>query len=478
MKITKWFWNSIILGFFCLICSTASANTTSPNIENSNFLLLPDIHLNATTLHKMDINPSKVDVNNDIDLDTLQRLLDMIEAGINNKTIATPKFIVFLGDMVQHRRHGMEEVVNDEATVFAELKKFSEQFTPSIPVFFVFGNHDSLSNVWGEFYSKTPSSEGFHSPYEIAITKGWHDGFLTTGKMCDANAQANPPCILNENIQYGYYSAYLQPNLKMIALNTVMFTPQRLGTTEEDAINELNWLETELFNAVLHHDSVLLATHVPFGDNLDDNTTFWIDSDQSRFLQIIQTYKRNIIGMLAAHTHKEEAKVVQEALTNKNIAVLTFGAALSTSTGNAPSFKTIYFSNGSSNSKNSWALTDYETFNFTDAAVAQYFTKINLNKLYKYSDYYCDGQGKTILDCAHNITGKKMEHYYTAGNPNHKEKIKVPENIIVTIPITTPSNSTQNNNNNHSSISGGTVAAIAGGVALAGITIEKLTNPD
>lgn len=465
---------SLILTCFLFslwLLPSANAANPLPTNDTGNFLLIPDIHLNSTTTRKMVLNPTAPDDNNSLDSATFQDELDKITAAIKGQSIATPEFIIFLGDMVRHKRNGPTDAVTDLKAVFTALNSFATQFTPAIPVFFVFGNHDSLSDVWGEFYSPQ-AYQGYHSPYEIALDNNWKDGFLNTGKICDLKNGFTEPCINSENTQFGYYTAYLRANLKMIALNTVMFTPERIGTTEQEAMDELTWLENELRIAAAQHESVLITTHVPFGSNLDSKAANWVTTDQNRFLQILNTYKNTIIGMLAAHTHMEEAKIVQEALTKKDVAVLTYGASLCTLSGNAPAFKTVYF--GSKH--NHWALTDYDTFNFTSPEFNNYFAKPKLSKLYTFSNYYCGGSGKTILQCAHDITAKKLEHYYTAGNPNYSQKIAEPRNLIVTIPNTIPPSPTNPTNISSSSGGGGAIAAILAGTVAAGLILEQTTN--
>jgi sphingomyelin phosphodiesterase acid-like 3 len=462
--------------FFCgllFICLMNPA-TAQKSVTDKNFLLIPDIHLNSATPHSMEINPSGPNDENDIDTDTFINLLNEIQLGIETGAIAKPEFIIYLGDLARHRRHGPEEVAADEKVVFEKLNTLSRHFTPAIPIFYTFGNHDSLQAVWGKFYYEDVPSEILPSPYEIAKNNGWLDGFLNTGVRCTANTNFTEPCIIHEDTKNGYYSAYLQNKLKLISLNTILFTPQRIGTNETDATNELNWLVAELENAAVNNESVLITTHVPFGNSLDDASAFWVAGDQENFLKILDRYKNIIIGIFAAHTHKEEAKIVNEELTKQNIAVLIYAAALSTSSGNAPSFKTIYFQN-QENCFNPWLLTDYETFNFLETTF-NFSTKPQptINKLYRFSDYYCAAQTTSILGCATNITAKKMEHFYTAGNKNYEEKIKSPESIYVTIPQNSPTPTPKNNSSSHNL---GIVAAIAGSVAAVGLGAE-LVNID
>jgi sphingomyelin phosphodiesterase acid-like 3 len=525
-----------LLGYACFmsllvyleIAYADVAGTTTPAVSPElpqahrngmmgNFLVIPDIHLNSATTHRMEISPAQPSYDNDIDLTTLQTLLDKIRDGINGGSIPVPDFIISLGDFPRHRRQSVDEVISDEQESFSLLKNFAAQFTPEIPIFFVFGNHDSLPAVWGQFYS-TESYSGFHSPYEIAQGEGWVNGFLSTGVKCGVTstatttiaaathkAKASTPCIINENKTYGYYSAYLQDKLRMIALNTVLFTPQRIGTTEADAVAQLNWLQTELQSAASNQESVLLVSHVPFGDDLGSTNNFWVASDQTTFLRLLQTYQKNIIGILAGHTHREESKIVQDgAANNKNIALLMIAAELASISANAPSFRTIYYSatakkggeiggevksSGENRDGGNWELTDYATYNFIDgkARGVRYsysLTEPLLQKLYEYSNYYCGGNAgdyvggvhvhaKNILECAQNITAQKMETYYTAGNPNYMEEIKIPQHIYVVIPSSNP-----NSGGGGSSGSGlgwgvGAIAAAVAGVVTA-VSIHNL----
>jgi hypothetical protein len=224
----------------------------------------------------------------------------------------------------------------------------------------------------------------------------------------------------------GYYSAYLAPKLRLIALNSVIFSVLRKQVIEQDASKQLLWLKSQLECTKASQESILLAMHVPPGQNVYDNSSFWFPKEEAVFLKMISRYHNRIIGILVAHTHFEELKIIKDA-SNKNIGGVYFTAALSTSHGNAPSVKTFYFDK---NGSKAWQLRNFETFHF-------YLNNQNqllLSKLYDYNAYYCNRTlAKGIFQCLNNVTPEKMKTYFSAGNPNFSGNIKFPDDIVISL---------------------------------------------
>jgi UDP-2,3-diacylglucosamine pyrophosphatase LpxH len=402
----------LLVTFLALACQTLYASphqNTDPN-----FLVLTDIHLNQKSTHTMEISPTAPNPNNDLDATTFLKLVTHIKANIQAGTIATPSFIVLLGDMVGHARATSAEVFANESAVFSTLKNTF----PQTPILYNFGNNDSFESDYGPFYDKNTS---IPSPYEAAIKSKWKDGFLSTGTLCDAHPQQFP-CLITKDTNQGYYTAYLQPHLKLISLNSILFSPKRVDVTELDAQQELQWLKDQLQAAKNNQDSVLIASHIPFGNNIFDHSAFWIADDQNAFLKLLLLYHDNIIGVLCGHTHMEELKVVQSESSPIASAEL-FTPGLSTSHGNAPSFKTFALQQKDSR----WTLSDYDTFHFVETAGVG----LSLDKLYRYSQYYCQGAQEGILPCLKQVSADKIKSYYTAGNPHFAGAFSHPEDIFV-----------------------------------------------
>lgn len=390
---------------------------SSLNNEN-NFLVISDIHLDKSSTHVMEISPSKGNGKNDLDQSTFEKLILNISDNIKNGTVATPKFIILLGDIVGHLRITSESAIESESVVFNVLKK---NF-PGTPIFYTFGNNDSLKVNYGPFRDQD-RPDPLKSPYDVAKTNGgWNNGFLSTGTICNTNNTTGFPCIITEDTKNGFYSAYIKPGFRLISLNTILFSPNRTQVTEQDARDQLQWLNEQLELAQKNRESVLIAMHIPPGNNVYDHSNFWLPEEQTVFLKLIKLYQGTIIGILASHTHAEELKVIKDEF-NKNISGVYFIAALSTSHGNEPSAKTFYFSKNNEQ----WLLSKYDTLHFTMNNSNMIFSK-----LYDYTHYYCDNLNNDDLsNCLRNITADKMKKYFSAGNPNYGGIMKSPDDIVL-----------------------------------------------
>lgn len=386
------------------------------NNEN-NFLVISDIHLDKSSTHLMEISPSKGSKENDLDLATFEKLISDIDLNIKMGMIAQPQFILLLGDIVGHLRTTSTSALESEASVFSVLKTTF----PDTPIFYTFGNNDSLKVNYGPFRNQN-QGEAIQSPYDVAKINGrWKNGFLSSGEIC-AYKNHDYPCIIKENLQHGYYSAYINPGFRLISLNTVLFSPNRTEVAKQDAMNQLEWLNVQLKLATKNKESVLITMHIPPGNNIYDHSRFWLDDEENLFLKLVKRYQNTIMGILASHTHIEELKLIKDEV-NKNISGIYFIAALSTSHGNEPSVKTFYYSNN--NEK--WLLSNYKTFHFTLNQSTPIF-----NKLYDYRDYYCDHSDQSNLSsCLKNVIPDKIKKYLSAGNPNYEGIMKSPDDIIL-----------------------------------------------
>ena len=380
----------------------------------SNFLVITDIHLDQSDWFSMTINPSIPNPLNDLDPKTFKKLMRDIHQNIKNGTVDKPQFILILGDISGHLRLHAHSVINNESAVFHELDTI---FSPT-PIFYVFGNNDSLLANYGPF--SDPHYPGQDkSPYDIAQSQGsWRNGFLSTGIQCKSK-QIKFPCLIIEDSVNGYYSAYLNTKLRLIALNSVLFSVKRNRVSDNAATNQLAWLAAQLASAQKNHESVIIAMHIPPGNNIYNHSPFWVASDQALFLKLIKTYQPTIIGLLASHTHAEELKVIKTS-PNQIIAGLYFTAALSTSHGNAPSIKTFYLSK---NNKQ-WLMSNYKTFYFLQTG-----SGIKLKTLYNYQHYYCDHHETNLSACLDKITATPMKKYFSSGNPNFEGVIGSPNDI-------------------------------------------------
>lgn len=461
------------LVFTLFYCNPVHAIVNNEDAGLNNFLVISDIHLiSSSPPPTMEINPHGSFIVNNMDNVTFPDLLQKIQDGVQNGTVPNPKFIIFLGDLVGNYLpfNSAVHIIHEQA-VFTQLKnKFS-----GIPIFYVFGNHDSTREPNGPFYNDDPTVQ-YKSPYQVAKASGWADGFLSTGIQCSYGSSFSQPCLIDENTQYGYYSAYVQEKLRLIVLNTTMLWTEAADTSADGVNAQFTWLEEQLQNAQDNRESVLLAMHVPFGNFLQNATpvNYLEPNYNNNFLTIIAKYNNIIIGMVAGHEHLEELKVLTE--NNKPVNFLINVPAMVTYSGNAPAFDTVYLQNTPIyRTGSNWKFFDYDAFYFLGTGVDE--NTPLLQKLYSFNNAYCDGLATSVLDCFQKISVTKlvdtMNFYHTAGNPNFSLNLANPDNIFTALPASTPE--PRNNSNHHF----GTAAIIAGAAATVGIgalIIEEKTS--
>lgn len=413
--------------FFIVVLFWHSLSWAIPEAERglqSRFLVISDIHLNIHTQHAMEFAPTAATVQNDLDRVTYEQLVRTIKASIQSGEIPKPEFILILGDLVGHIRLSQEDVVNSESLVLNSL----QAAFPEIPVLYTFGNNDSLVENYGVFRVDKPISD-VHSPIDVIKTIWPRGHFLSTGARCDRDHHIYP-CLLEKNTSSGYYTAYLKPNLRLISLNSVMFSKLRQGYSRDSISEQLLWLDRQLLEVEAAQESALLVMHIPPGNNIYNayfwsNTAFWSNGYNQQFVDIIQAHYGCLTGILAAHTHKDEIKIIQNAEHMPLVGVYMNGA-LSTSHGNAPSVRSYVLSQ--SKDKLRWDLSDYWTYYFTQSKNGD----IQVQPLYQFKNVYCDMQvDKRMSDCLDSVSINKLSRYLSIGNQNFNERISAPESIYI-----------------------------------------------
>lgn len=412
-----------IIGLCWVLFGHSIAVRAETNNETS-FLVLSDIHLNPNNYTNMEFAPKTRKITNDLDVATYEHLMDKIQTSIQSGEIKEPEFVIVLGDIAGHIHLSKQNVMNSERLVFKKLK---EAF-PNTPIFYNFGNNDSFSGDYGVFLTRISSSQ-LKSPLHI-IKEFWQNGsFLSTGTACKYHQTF--PCIITSRTASGYYAAYLKPKLRLIALNSVMFSKHASAGYTSAMMNEqLDWLENQFHDAQKLNETVLITTHIPPGKNMYKpyfwyNTAFWSSVPEQRFYKLIMKYHTMIIGILAGHTHKDELKLFQfdNAVPLSGVFI---NPALSTSHGNAPALRSYVLRQTDENEH--WDLSDYQTYYFTREANGN----INIQSLYRFQEVYCNqSPTKRINDCLDQVTIEKIEEHISAGNQNFKEELSVPDNIHI-----------------------------------------------
>ena len=382
------------------------------------FITLADIHLNNEQQHTMNMAPSGFSKDNDMDLNSFRNLSYALKQNVGEgKLVSKPTFVLHLGDMVGHQSKSeinrTKLVQENEKLVFSSL----QDIFPNTPIFTLFGNNDSFEKNYGNFTSNQMS------PYETAIQSGFKNGFLSTGVICSEESEDVFPCIVSQNERNGYFSAKIQPKLLLVCINTVMLSPRHyaIATTVEE---QFDYLQTTLKYAEENIISVLLAMHIPLGDNVYDGSSFLENEYQYKIIDTIMPHYNNIIGILVSHTHMEEFKILPSYDGVKHIGQY-FTAGLSTSHGNSPSIKVFEMDQES----DKWNIKNYVTYQ-----IHENDNEITMAKYYDFQTSYCASipDTKDINSCLSQIEFNQTLPYFTVNNTNYeKYSVTSPESFYI-----------------------------------------------
>jgi hypothetical protein len=381
--------------------------------------VISDVHLNNSLMSSMNLMPDKLSILNDLDRPTFYKLIEHISAEIQNGTLNKPKFILYLGDLAGHDRSALNVVLRSESVFF---KKLTQEF-PDTPILYTFGNDDSFITDYGPFASPFKQGAPSITPLDIARNNpNWKGQFLSTGKVCGAPKQEFP-CILSENIREGYYAAYIDPKFRIISLNSVMFSTRQQFAKDSSVTSQFDWLENQLKEAEVNHESVLLTTHIPPGNDVYVDEPFWNEQASMRFLKLVNKYQKTIVAILAAHTHYNEVKIIKDVSSQQNIMGIYLTAALSTAYGNPSSINLLSYER----KNNKWDLTNEEIWCFLKNSSLE----LKLKKIYDFRQTYCTHQTQTMLDCLKNISIETLQRNFFEGNKNYFSPIRFPKNVYI-----------------------------------------------
>jgi Glycosyl hydrolases family 43/Calcineurin-like phosphoesterase len=305
--------------------ATKSApDTTQP--KTSSFLLISDIHLDPLK-KQTDILPAARNAGSDT-WDTAQQAITQV------LTTEKPSFIIYLGDLPRHAiADSIVGSMADAGKTLTDLRNIATR--SNTPLLFVPGNNDSPDSDYGQF---SPSL--FQNDPE-AISAWPAVGTTTISTTLYQ--------------ELGCYSSYpLGPNtkLRIIVLNTVLYTWNYQSPNHNvECQEQIAWLGQQLRQTRANHEMALIAMHVPPGQDTYKHASFWTTKPpvnnttiQNSFLDTIDRYHTNIIGLLASHTHMDGFK----RLYNKDkqfIALLISDPGIAPSASNNSAFKLIRYDN-------------------------------------------------------------------------------------------------------------------------------------
>jgi predicted phosphodiesterase len=368
-------------------------------VTNDNtFLAITDIHLSAGKIS--DIGYGQ-DTNDPLWDSTLRKM-----GRLNYEQL--PQFILLLGDLPAHGdRPNSEKNIGTVLRGFSSLPAIKDT---QLPVFFVFGNNDSLVRNYGPFSNGSTNLFSLDPEHNSPENKGWPalnantDCVKSPRRACTYTTSSPMPVDHAEDMAYaqtrGYYSAYplgTAYRLRFISLNSIIFSHEYFQTGEaqlKDAQEQMDWLASQLQSAQKNGEAVYIAMHIPVGtDAFNHGDDMWNDTlllknglrFRDNFLALMSQYKEQVRTVVTGHTHLNELRALYADQALTSLSILGVGVpGITPNHYNNPGMQVYSYNR-------SYQLTEAKT----------YFNTPNLSQWDNYSfqnDYAC-AKNTTMLQC-------------------------------------------------------------------------------
>lgn len=169
---------------------------------------------------------------------------------------------------------------------------------PSTPIYIAVGNNDTYQNN----YTSQPKGQFLKETANDAA------------RLMPANQRNN---FIQQFQNAGYYSVLLNQNIRLLMLNSVLFSYKAKGDgVSAAAIDQLIWLKKQLHLAKLQNEKVIIAMHIPpvYDFYLTSRVRvmtlfqFWHKEYIIQYDQLLQEFSHQIIGVIAGHQHTDQLK--------------------------------------------------------------------------------------------------------------------------------------------------------------------------
>jgi len=366
--------------------------------QNPSFLLISDIHLDTET---PDTKPWQ-----DPGMDLWKAFQQKAAEVAKQKDV---QFILYLGDLSAHYT-----CLGDCYLAPGERSKHNEDISVALtglhniaarankPIFYLPGNNDAIS---GNYYSF--GDENGQTPISLAQATPF---FFPA--IVPSNADT-PPCIVsNPHPTAGYYSAWPVWGVRLIALNTVIYSPNFQARNGSSQIflgdEQMTWLAGQLKEATAKKEKVYLAMHIPPGLDYKKNPMWThIQPWERQLLALCTKYQSTIAGVLFSHTHMDEIRRLYDT-TGKYVAEVAIAApGVSPNHKTNPAIKTVTYD---AKSKELLNFTTYYTKSYTTWGTDSY----------TFSETYKTTPKQTIYDAIKamplDTLKKRMQPVYSVKN--------------------------------------------------------------
>ncbi len=359
----------------------------------------------ATYLHLSDVHLDTSGASDDTDLALWKITREKLESILNGPE--PPSFVLYTGDLPGHYAcapgHGdcsliPSQVPGHDANLRAVLQDLHDLVAGTgIPLLYTPGNNDALA---GNYFSFSDAQ----GRTAFSLVPG--DGFpaVNASQPC-----GDVPCMVsNPRPDLGFYSARPVAGLRVIALNSILlgrrYHPADGVSQRAAGDAELDWLDAQLADAARSGEKVLLAMHIPPGEDAyavdrgDAETGMWTRDPEGnaaglpeeawldRFLDLVGAHTSTVVGLAYGHTHEDELRRLHDK-SGRVIEVAVSAPGITTNHGNHPGFKLVSYD------ARTKELVGFTTF-FTEMGDSTWG-----DEYYTFSELYgCAGRS-TILGC-------------------------------------------------------------------------------
>ena len=384
---------------------------------SSKFLFLSDIHLNSFA--------QDTDYGSDTGMTLWNAFLSKADSVITSEN---PDFIVYTGDLPAHYSgpYFIPKPLRTQhntnlSTILTGLRRLADQ--NKTPLFYLPGNNDAIAGDYQSF-----ADEDNNTPLSLVPENSNPYPALNI----DSTGTQAPFMIDDSNLKKGYYTAQLTDGLRLIALNTVIYSRKFQnvdgGNQLDYGNDQMTWLGQALDSAKVAGDKVYIAMHIPPGKDAygvthgqyTDNWTYSLPTTTNpwndEFLQVISGYQSTITGILYGHTHMDELRRLYDPTGNNITEVAISCPGVTPQHDNNPGFKIVTYDSKSKE------LLDFTTYHTIPSVSNWGNSTYNFNHEFGYSDKNTmyENLAKDNIDSIHT----KLNKIYTVmnGNPSYDVK--------------------------------------------------------
>lgn len=173
--------------------------------------------------------------------------------------------------------------------VISNMTQTIRQHFPNLTVYPALGNHD----YWPQDQMSTSSNAVYKAAARLWAPWLQPDAQLTLS-------------------QGGFYSQLVQPGLRLVSLNTILYYgPNEVTVNMSDPAGQFEWLEKTLEAAAHSSEKVYIIAHVPVGFlPFSRNITAVRERHNDRLVSIFRQHSDVIAGQFYGHTHRDSVMVL------------------------------------------------------------------------------------------------------------------------------------------------------------------------